>query len=75
MLVLPLVPVTPKTRIAWDGQPWNHALSGPLTARGSPTTRVGSVADGRSLIATTAPAPAAWPSKSRPWWWLPGRAR
>ena len=39
MLVLPLVPVTPKTRIAWDGQPWNHALSGPLTARGSPTMR------------------------------------
>ena len=27
------------------------------------------------LIATTAPASAAPASKSRPWWWLPGRAR
>lgn len=67
MLVFPLVPVTPKERRRPDGHPWNQAVSGPLTARGSSTTRVGSEDAGRSLIATTAPAAAAWCSNSRPW--------
>ena len=75
VLVLPLVPVTPWMRSSRAGKPWNHALSGALTARGSGTTREGSSVAGRSLIATTAPACAARSSKSSPWCRPPGSAR
>ena len=49
VVVLPLVPVTPSTRIANDGSPWKRAASGPSTARTDATRACGTSSGSHSL--------------------------
>jgi hypothetical protein len=68
VVVLPLVPVTPKTGSARDGCPYTSADNGPSAARGSGVTSTGgavldpasSAAPAGSVSTATAPAASAW---------------
>ncbi len=57
VVVFPFVPVTPSTRIARAGSPWNRAQSGPSTLRTEPTRACGtSTSSQRSTRHAVAPA-------------------
>ena len=65
MVVLPFVPVTPTTRSAAVGLPWNAAASGPIAARTLGTTTSGtSSPSGRSHTIAAAPRLTASGAKS-----------
>ena len=49
MVVFPLVPVTPSTRMANDGSPWKRAASGPSTER-TDATRACGTSTGHPLL-------------------------
>ena len=72
VVVFPAVPVTPTTRNAREGWPWNASASNAMSRRASSLTTCGTASgSGRSTSSADAPRPTAsaansWPSLLAP---------